>query len=315
MKLNPWMRRATTGMAALALSALMAGCASVPDRQRVASDPFESFNRSVFAFNDTLDGYLIKPAAQGYEAVTPQFFRTAVGNVTGNVRDVWSAINLVLQGQPGDASLQLFRVSVNTVLGLGGVLDIASAAEIYAQKEDFGQTLGVWGVPAGPFLMLPVFGPSTARDVVGLPGDLYFTPATFYGLDDAAYWSVSALVLVDTRASFLTATQLLDDVALDRYAFIRDAYLQRRLFQIWNGEPPEAPFDEGQSKGRPATGVEVSGSEEAPSVADSESPAVSTAAARVVPAPSPAALTPASPPAAAVAGHPWPLWSRRLASR
>lgn len=263
------MRRAALVLAVAGLTALTTGCASVPDRQRVAADPFESFNRKVFVFNDTLDNAVLKPVAQGYEAVTPQFFRTAVSNVSGNVRDVWSAINLVLQGHPGDASLQLFRVCINTVLGLGGVLDIASAAEIYAQKEDFGQTLGVWGVPAGPFLMLPVFGPSTVRDVIGLPGDLYFTPSTAYGLDDAAYWSVSALVLVNTRASYLTATQLLDDVALDRYAFIRDAYLQRRIFQIWNGDPPEAPFEDGQSRSTPSFGVEVSTSEEAPSVADS----------------------------------------------
>jgi len=228
-----------TGLVATTLG--LNGCATQQN-----PDPLESYNRKVFAFNDGLDQHVLKPAAEGYKAVTPEFFRTAVTNFVNNLTDVWSAVNLFLQGHPGNGATQIMRVSVNTVFGLGGLIDIATPMRLERQSEDFGQTLGVWGVPSGAYIVWPVLGSSTFRDSVGLPGDLYFSASTLMATPAGA--NIARVTqAVNARANVLGATDLLQDIALDKYSFFRDAYLQRRINLIYNGEPPDddgAPYDE-----------------------------------------------------------------------
>ncbi|RZI83001.1 MAG: VacJ family lipoprotein [Rubrivivax sp.] len=216
---------------------LLQGCAT-----RQNPDPFESTNRKVFSFNESLDNAILKPVATGYKNVTPQVFRTAVSNFGGNLKDIWSAINLFLQGHPGDGATQIMRVSVNTTFGLAGLIDIATPMRLERQNEDFGQTLGVWGVKSGAYIVWPLLGPSTARDSVGIPGDFYFSASNLFPSPES--YAVGGLQLVNARAGLLDASNLLGDVALDRYSFVRDAYLQRRQNQIYNGEPPEEAYDD-----------------------------------------------------------------------
>ncbi|MDI1259770.1 VacJ family lipoprotein [Aquabacterium sp.] len=212
---------------------LLQGCAT-----RQNPDPLEVMNRKVFSFNQALDDNLLKPVATGYKAVTPQPVRTAISNFGGNFKDLWSAINLFLQGHPGQGATQIMRVSVNTTFGLAGLIDMATPMRLERQNEDFGQTLGVWGVKPGAYIVWPILGPSTLRDSVSIPGDLYFSPRLVIN-DDEAAMGVSILQVINARASVLDVTNLLTDVALDPYSFVRDAYLQRRQSQVYNGEPPE----------------------------------------------------------------------------
>ncbi|MBD3892411.1 VacJ family lipoprotein [Hydrogenophaga sp.] len=209
--------------------ALLAGCASGP--QAHPRDPLEPLNRSVSAFNDRVDAALLKPVAIAYRDHTPDVLRTGVSNFFSNLSDFWSFINAALQLRPQEAAENFMRFNVNTVLGFGGVLDIASEMKIERTRLDFGQTLGRWGVPSGPYLVLPLLGPSTLRDAaargVEARGDL------LQGLDDGGARNVlSVLRVVDTRANLLRATAILDAVALDRYSFTRDIFLQRRDTQI-----------------------------------------------------------------------------------
>lgn len=228
----PCLRRALTVLLVLALS----GCATGPDRR----DPFEPFNRGVLKFNDEVDAAVLKPVATAYQEYVPSPARKAVSNVFSNLGDVWSMANSLLQFKFPQAAESLMRVSINTVLGFYGILDIATEAGLERHREDFGQTLGHWGVPTGPYLVLPLLGPSTVRDasafVVDRRADLVreFDPeSTRNGL--------YALRIVDTRASYLRAGRLLEEVSLDRYTFLRDAHLQRRQAAILDGEAPSPP--------------------------------------------------------------------------
>jgi len=214
------------------------GCATGPDRR----DPLEPFNRGVMRFNDDLDTALIRPVATAYQEHVPSPARKVVSNVFSNLGDVWSVANNLLQLKIQRAAEGLMRVSINTVFGFYGVLDIATEAGLERHREDFGQTLGHWGVPSGPYLVLPVLGSSTLRDasalVVDRRGDLVqeIDPT---GSRNAA----QALRAVDTRASLLRASRLLEEVSLDRYTFTRDFYLQRRRADIFDGDPPPAPVE------------------------------------------------------------------------
>lgn len=218
-------RHAGRWAAAAVALALLQGCASGP--QANPADPLEPLNRSVYKFNDGLDRAVLKPVATAYQNVTPELVQTGVGNFFDNLSDVWSLVNNLLQARPAAAVDSLFRVTTNTVWGLGGIFDVASEMGIPQHKEDFGQTLGTWGLASGPYLVLPVFGPSSARDAVGLAVD---SQGNLVGqLNDVPVRnSLTGLRLVDTRAGLLSAGNVLEQAALDKYAFTRDFYLQRR---------------------------------------------------------------------------------------
>ncbi len=217
------------GVSALLLGGVLAGCASGPNAN--PRDPLEPYNRGVSQFNEAVDDAVLKPVATAYRDVAPRLVQTGVNNFFGNLGDVLSAANAGLQLRPREAVENLMRFSVNTVFGLGGLLDIASEMGMERTRTDFGQTLGRWGVPPGPYFVMPIFGPSTIRDTAGFVVD---NNGELVGRtkDVAARNSLTALRVVDTRAGLLGATNLLQEAALDKYSFTRDFYLQRRQNQI-----------------------------------------------------------------------------------
>jgi phospholipid-binding lipoprotein MlaA len=228
----------------LAASALgLGGCATVANPN--PRDPWEGFNRGSYQFNEALDRVLLKPVATLYRDKVPPLVRTGVSNFFGNLGDGWSAVNSLLQFHLQDAEENLARFQLNTMFGLFGIFDIASDVNIERHSEDFGQTLGRWGVPAGPFLMLPFLGPSTVRDAAALPVDYHFDLSRQFGSSEVRdpLWALRA---VDKRANLLRVGNVLEEAALDKYSFTRDAYLQRRRAQISDKEedrevPPPLP--------------------------------------------------------------------------
>lgn len=231
--------------AAVLVMAVLGGCATAPPggAPGTPNDPFENWNRKVFTFNDKVDTAVLKPVAETYRDNVPQLVRTGVDNVLGNIYDVWSTANHFLQGKFQSGFEMGMRVLTNTIFGLGGLLDPASEMGLVRRSEDFGQTLGKWGVASGPYLVLPFLGPSTVRDGVGLVADRQTAPSTLPGSTAGSY-SVLALELVNTRANLLQAGSLVDQVALDKYTFIRDAYLARRRDALYDGAPPMETFDD-----------------------------------------------------------------------
>lgn len=223
--------------AAAAASALMAGCAA--PRQPDPRDPWEGFNRGVYQFNDTVDRALFKPVAQAYTYVAPQPARSCVHNIFSNVGDLWSGANSFLQGRGRDFVNTLGRFLFNTTMGVGGCFDVASANGARKIPNDFGTTLGVWGLGQGPYLVLPFFGAASARDGVGLIGDWQGRLHGYMGtsaIDNVPLRnSLWGLEVVNARTNLLNATDLVDRVALDPYSFVRDAYLQRRAALV-NGQ-------------------------------------------------------------------------------
>jgi phospholipid-binding lipoprotein MlaA len=205
-----------------------------------ANDPFEGWNRAVFGFNEELDAALLKPVATAYTKVVPELARTGVTNFFNNFRDGWSAINHLLQGKPVAAAEMGMRVATNALFGIGGIFDPATDLGMERRREDFGQTLGRWGLPAGPYLVLPLLGPSSLRDTAGLPLDLAW--ATGYLTNDSTVRvGLTVLELIDIRAGLLGATRVVDEIALDKYVFIRDGYLTRRRSMVYDGDPPDLP--------------------------------------------------------------------------
>lgn len=215
-----WPRR----MAMVLLAVLLAGCAGFNTNPR---DPLEPMNRQVMVFNDGVDAMLLKPAATAYKSGVPPLVRTGVSNFFGNLGDGWNFVNSLLQFKLQNAAENFMRLNVNTFFGLGGILDIASELNIERHKEDFGQTLGRWGVPAGPYIVLPLLGPSTLRDALVLPIERKGDPLH---LVDPAETRNALYVLraVDARSNLLRIGSLIEGAALDKYSFTRDAYLQRR---------------------------------------------------------------------------------------
>jgi phospholipid-binding lipoprotein MlaA len=224
-------RRATVLMAALWLTA----CASLPAGSIAdPRDPFERYNRAMFTFNKTVDDKVLKPVATGYVNVIPSLIRTAIGNFFGNIGDVWTAVNNYLQGKPRDGTSDIARVVLNSTFGIAGLIDVATPAGLSKHEEDFGQTLGVWGVKSGSYLVLPILGSSTVRDGLARPVDLYVDPIN--SIESVRVEnSARALRLVDDRAALLDSSRLLEDAALDPYQFARDAYLQRRESRVRDG--------------------------------------------------------------------------------
>lgn len=220
-------------------AALLGGCASSGNPK----DPMEGFNRAMYNVNEGIDTVLMKPVATGYDAVLPDAVQTSVTNFFYNINDIMISVNNLLQGKPSAAASDIGRVAVNTTAGVLGLFDVATGMGLEKHDEDVGQTFGRWGVDAGPYVFIPFLGPRTARDSVGVVFDLYLDPLNY--VDDVPVRnSVWALRAVNARANLLPADKVIEEAALDKYSYIRDAYLQNRLNQVYDGNPPPRALDE-----------------------------------------------------------------------
>ncbi|MDH5765872.1 MAG: VacJ family lipoprotein [Gammaproteobacteria bacterium] len=238
----------------LILISLFSGCASngtEPD----PNDPFESYNRAMFTFNDNVDQYLLKPVAKGYDFITPSFMQKGVSNFFSNLDDVIVLVNDLFQFKFAQAASDTGRILINSTFGLLGLIDWASDIGLEKHNEDFGQTLGYWGVPSGPYFVLPFLGPSTIRDTTGLATDSTYFDPIYKELheefpppsreNEQAVWGMTGLKAIDTRANLLKTEKIVDEAALDRYIFIREGFLQRRENLVYDGNPPvDDQFDE-----------------------------------------------------------------------
>jgi len=213
----------------LSLALLLGGCASLrgPGGPGQKLDPWESWNRKVFSFNDKLDEHVLVPVSTAYSELVPAPVRQGIDNVFGNVNDAWSAVNLVLQGRLRASVEQGMRFAVNTVLGFGGILDISTEVGLEKKSEDLGKTFGRWGFGTGAYIVWPLFGPSSVRDTLAMPADWSASPSLVFR-EGSAKVAIYSLQTINTRANFLRASQMLEGIALDKYTFYRDAYLQRR---------------------------------------------------------------------------------------
>lgn len=223
---------------------LLQACAAVPNKD--PRDPMESWNRGVFRFNDSVDRALVKPVATAYARVTPSWMRTGINNFFTNLDDVWSLVNNALQLRGADTADSFGRVIVNSTMGLGGLLDVAGEMGMERHSANFGLTLGRWGVGPGPFVVLPLLGSSTLRDTLALPVEIKGN--LLNSVQDVPTRDVlTVLNAVDTRATYLKASDVVDGAALDKYSFTRDAFLQRRRNQVYDGNPPEEDFRVGEA--------------------------------------------------------------------
>ncbi|MDH5632780.1 MAG: VacJ family lipoprotein [Gammaproteobacteria bacterium] len=230
-----WRSCVQLGMAVLLLAS--SGCATIQG-EPAPYDPLERLNRTMFDFNDSVDEYVLKPVATGYKAITPEFVRNRVGNFFSNLFEPTIIINDLLQGKIVAAFGDTGRFLINTTMGIGGLFDVATPMGFVKHEEDFGQTLGAWGIPAGPYLVLPFLGPKNLRDGVGWAGD-WATGATTHVEPSSAAWGAFALEVVDIRARMLGTKDVLQQAAAgDQYIFVREAYRQRRLNLVHDGNPP-----------------------------------------------------------------------------
>jgi phospholipid-binding lipoprotein MlaA len=257
------MRSALSRLQRFALFALVAsaaGCATIPpDSGSDPRDPLETYNRHMSEFNDRVDRAILKPVAQGYVAILPEGVRNCVGNIFGNLGEIPVAVNNLLQGKPAEAVSDICRFAINSTVGLAGCFDIATKMGLEKHNEDFGQTLGRWGAGPGPYFVLPLLGPSTIRDTAGRVVDMGVGDPLSYVESDPARYSLWGTRTVDQRASLLDAEKLVDQAALDRYQFIRNAYLQRRNNLVHDGNPPRVQDpddvdDEDGEESKPASG-------------------------------------------------------------
>jgi phospholipid-binding lipoprotein MlaA len=253
---------------------LLTGCATMPVGKPDPRDPWEKFNRKSFAFNDALDRAIAKPVAKAYKKVTPRVVRTGVSNVLNNLDTITTVVNDVLQGKVRQAGHDSGRFLLNTTLGLGGLFDPASAAGLENNDEDFGQTLGKWGVKSGPYLMLPILGPSTVRDTFGRIPDQFTYPVNYLADADARY-AIRAVSFLDLRAGLLDLDAQLER-SYDHYAFVRNAWLQRREFVVTDGnvEDQSAALEEGMQEdpSRDATATDAA-TADAPAGTPAQKPA------------------------------------------
>jgi len=238
----------TSGWTFLLLGLFLAGCASAPPGDgeqaavRVEYDPLEPLNRGLYAVNDGFDRVTLKPIARGYKAVVPEFARRGVTNFSRNLFTPRSAVNNFLQGKPGPGFSELGRFIINTTLGIGGLIDVATAQGMPEYDEDFGQTLAVWGIPEGPYLFIPILGPNTLLDAVSIPIDILSDPLIYYD-NSSVRDKVYGLRVIDLRMRLLTADALLED-SKDPYLTLRESYLQNRRFQVYDGNPPSTEEEE-----------------------------------------------------------------------
>jgi phospholipid-binding lipoprotein MlaA len=295
---------------ALVATGLISGCATGPDRK--PGDPLEPMNRAVFNFNDGVDRYVAVPVAKGYQKVTPQPLRTAVSNFFSNLGDLTNAANALLQLKITDATEDFVRFAFNSTFGLGGLLDWATPAGLPKHHQDFGLTLGHWGIPSGPYLVLPLFGPSTVRDSMGLIVDVKFNPLNY--MEPAVRNPLYVLQFVSVRSDLLGASDLLQQAALDKYSFVRDAYTQQRRARLRGTSDNAAPLpnydDQGDSgaSSAPAAGAPAAGA--LPNYADpgdaAEAPNAASGAATGAPAGVPNYTDPGEAPASGAAGSTQP---------
>lgn len=295
---------------------LLAGCTTVQTPTK--GDPLEGLNRTMFTVNDKIDQYALKPVAKGYVWATPQPVRDSVTNFFSNIGDVYIAANNLLQLKITDGVEDIMRIVINTVFGVGGLFDVATLAKLPKHDNDLGLTLGHYGVPAGPYLVLPLFGPSTVRDAVGSIGNYYVNPLSY--IDPAGLsWALYGLNVVNTRANLLSASDVLEGAALDKYSFVRNAYLQRRQYLLsdnkqsqalpnYGEEAPLPKYDDvdGSAAGAPAGAVTgTAGAAGTPGAAAAK-PAPASGAAAATP-PQAASGTAAAPEAASGSAETPPL--------
>lgn len=217
------------------LAALLTGCASTANNPK---DPYEGFNRAMFSVNEGIDTVAAKPLAKAYDTVAPLPVKAGVGNFFSNAGDLWNGVNNGLQGKPGDGASDIARLLINSTVGIFGLFDVASEMGFDKHDEDFGQTLARWGVGDGGYLFWPFIGPRTVRDTGGFIVDAYADPVK-WGIEDIPTRNTAYVVrFVDIRASLLPSDKVVEEAALDKYAYVRDAYLQRRRSQIYDGRPP-----------------------------------------------------------------------------
>ncbi|MFM2324045.1 MAG: hypothetical protein RL244_924 [Pseudomonadota bacterium] len=279
--------RRTTAVLCLGSAAVLAGCATGPNAH--PRDPLEPWNRGVYKFNDAVDQAVLKPVATVYTKVTPNFVQSGVRNFFNNLTDAWSAINSALQFKGQEAMDNFWRFTINTTFGLGGVFDVASEAQIPRVKQDFGLTLGRWGVGTGPYLMLPLLGPSTVRDTVALPVDMNGNPIG--AIEHVPTRNqVNALSVINQRAQLLDASDLLNQAALDPYSVLRDAYLHTR-----DAGKRSAALAASAGASAPADGADSDGYEPPPEGMEGEAAAATPAAAASAVPPAGAASVPATP--------------------
>ncbi len=236
--------RKTGTLAAVGVMVLLSGCATTHVND--PGDPWEGWNRGAQSFNDGVDDYVMKPVANGYRWITPSFVDTGITNFFSNIGDIRVLINDALQGKFAQSGMDTARFLINTTAGVGGFVDIASEIDLPRHKEDFDQTLGIWGFPAGPYLVLPFLGPSSPRGVFGLMGDAAMNPISYTGvyfassgLSTAVSGGLGAVNATDLRADNLETEKVAAEAALDRYAFFRGAYLSQRNYLIHDGNVPD----------------------------------------------------------------------------
>ena len=233
-----------TALFLAAASALLAGCAAAPSRD----DPFEPWNRAMYEVHQVVDGNVVKPIAEAYVKTMPEPIRTGVSNFFGNIDDLFTGINNVLEGRGDQAGDDFGRVLLNSTFGMAGILDLASMVGINKDKKDFGITFGKWGVPQGPYFFVPLFGPTTVRDGTGTVVRFFLSPIGHIN-EIPVRNSLYGIGYLDTRAQALSAESVLDTAALDRYRFLRNAYLKNRRYQVYEGKPPPEEDEDAPAPG------------------------------------------------------------------
>lgn len=245
MMLSKYIKLIVSGVVMSLLLGSLVGCTTAPAARIDESDPWEGFNRSMQTFNDKLDEFALEPLAKGYQWITPSFIDRGITNFFSNINDIGVTINDLLQLKLGQTGSDGARFFVNTVAGLGGFFDVATEIDLPKHNEDFDQTLAVWGLPSGPYLVLPLFGPSSVRGFFGLIGDAAMNPISYIdgGMVSGTYGAIGGglffLNAVDTRADHLGTMRIAEEAAVDRYEFFKNAYIQQREYLILDGNVPE----------------------------------------------------------------------------